>query len=87
MSRRDWSRARSRDLSNRARRERMDAARYFAELDDKVIRTLLRANGGPATLRCTCGHSASVNTATHHRFRCSQCGRLWCVPTMQRPAP
>jgi hypothetical protein len=70
----DWGKARRRDLRNSARRAEIDEARYFSEIEAPRRRALQR---GPATLRCTCGHSGRVNTAINCRFRCSRCGKLW----------
>jgi hypothetical protein len=75
MARRDWGRARARDLKSRALRDEMDASRYVAERE--APRYKRRRTRGPATLRCTCGHSGRVNTAEHKRFRCTHCGQLW----------
>jgi hypothetical protein len=75
MARRDWGRARARDLKSRALRDEMDASRYVAERE--APRYKRRRTRGPATLRCTCGHSGRVNIAEHKRFRCTHCGQLW----------
>jgi hypothetical protein len=75
MAKRDWGRARARDLKSRALRDDIDQARYVAEYT--APRYQRRLNRGPATLRCSCGHAGRVDTAKHKRFRCTRCGQLW----------
>jgi hypothetical protein len=76
---RNWAKARARDLKSRARRDAWDDAAYLAELGrPRPTPAAARAAArGPATLRCTCGHSGRVDTSKHKRFRCSKCDKLW----------
>ena len=76
----NWSKNRARHLSNLARAAEYDTAAYIREFGMATHSAEHYAKPlkpGPIKLRCKCGHTGNVNTAKWHRFRCSQCDRLW----------
>lgn len=83
MGGRNWTRARNRDLSIRARREDYDRDAYLRELSalpEGLPSYERRTKHGPVTLRCSCGHKGTVDTRKGAKFRCSKCNKLWIMP-------
>lgn len=84
MSARNWKKDRNRCLVRRAAQQQYDsdAALGLAGTNMEALAARYRAmdeaaKPRTATLRCTCGHSATVTVAPGRTFRCSRCRKLW----------